>query len=125
MMKAVATRSSFRDACFCVFVLLILVCAATIPALAQSTASLTGIVTDASGAAVPNAKVTVTNKATGVSFNTQTDSDGAYLIPSLPIGVYDIEVTASCFQKALVSKLVTPVSTYVTRTTPLNISGIS
>src|SRR5438132_6448200 len=82
MMKAVATRSSFRDACFCVFVLLILVCAATIPALAQSTASLTGIVTDASGAAVPNAKVTVTNKATGVSFNTQTDSAGAYLIRS-------------------------------------------
>jgi len=125
MMKAVATRSSFRDACFCVFVLLILVCAATIPALAQSTASLTGIVTDASGAAVPNAKVTVTNKATGVSFNTQTDSAGAYLIPSLPIGVYDIEVTASGFQKALVTDLDLPVATSVTRNVQLRIGETS
>src|SRR6266566_929517 len=125
MMKAVATRSSFRDACFCVFVLLILVCAATIPALAQSTASLTGIVTDASGAAVPNAKVTVTNKATGVSFNTQTDSAGAYLIPSLPIGVYDIEVTASGFQKAVVGDLDLPVATSVTRNVQLKIGETS
>src|SRR6266480_2234593 len=125
MMKAVATRSSFRDACFCVFVLLILVCAATIPALAQSTASLTGIVTDASGAAVPNAKVTVTNKATGVSFTTQTDSAGAYLIPSLPIGVYDIEVTASGFQKALVTDLDLPVATSVTRNVQLRIGETS
>jgi len=125
MMKADATGSSFRDACFCVFVLLILVCAATIPALAQSTASLTGIVTDASGAAVPNAKVTVTNKATGVSFNTQTDSAGAYLIPSLPIGVYDIEVTASGFQKALVTDLDLPVATSVTRNVQLRIGETS
>ena len=101
MMKAVATRSSFRDACFCVFVLLILVCAATIPALAQSTASLTGIVTDASGAAVPNAKVTVTNKATGVSFNTQTDSAGAYLERSraLAVAVGDIRVEANAISE--------------------------
>jgi len=105
--------------------LLILVCAATIPALAQSTASLTGIVTDASGAAVPNAKVTVTNKATGVSFNTQTDSAGAYLIPSLPIGVYDIEVTASGFQKALVTDLDLPVATSVTRNVQLRIGETS
>jgi len=105
--------------------LLILVCAATIPALAQSTASLTGIVTDASGAAVPHAKVTVTNKATGVSFNTQTDSAGAYLIPSLPIGVYDIEVTASGFQKALVTDLDLPVATSVTRNVQLRIGETS
>jgi len=125
MMKAVATRSSFRDACVCVLVLLILVCAATIPALAQSTASLTGIVTDGSGAAVPNAKVTVTNKATGVSFNTQTDSAGAYLVPSLPIGVYDIEVTASGFQKAVVTDLGLPVATSVTRNVQLRIGETS
>jgi hypothetical protein len=125
MMKAVATRSSFRDACVCVLVLLILVCAATIPALAQSTASLTGIVTDGSGAAVPNAKVTVTNKATGVSFNTQTDSAGAYLVPSLPIGVYDIEVTASGFQKAVVTDLDLPVATSVTGNVQLRIGETS
>jgi hypothetical protein len=66
-MKAVATRSLFRAVCVWVFFLFILVCAGAIPAKGQSTASLTGVVTDASGAAVPNAKVAVTNKATGVS----------------------------------------------------------
>src|SRR6516164_3753870 len=104
-MKAVATRSLFRAVCVWVFFLFILVCAGAIPAKGQSTASLTGVVTDASGAAVPNAKVAVTNKATGVSLNTQTDTAGAYLFPFLPIGVYDIEVTASGFQKAVVTDL--------------------
>jgi Carboxypeptidase regulatory-like domain len=124
-MKAVATRSWFRAACVCVFFLLILVCAGAIPAIAQSTASLTGVVTDATGAMVPNARVAVTNKATGVSLNTQTDSAGAYLFPFLPIGVYDIEVTVSGFQKAVVTDLALPVATSVTRNVQLKIGETS
>ena len=124
-MKAVATRSLFRAVCVWVFFLFILVCAVAIPAIAQSTASLTGVITDASGAAVPNAKVAVTNKATGVSLNTQTDTAGAYLFPFLPIGVYDIEVTASGFQKAVVTDLALPVATSVTRNVQLKIGETS
>src|SRR6266705_5973183 len=124
-MKGVATRSSFRDVCVCVFFSLILVCAVAIPALAQSTASLTGVVTDATAGAVPNAKVRVTNKATGVSLTTQTDSAGDYLFPSLPIGIYDIEVTASGFQKAVVGDLDLPVATSVTRNVQLKIGETS
>jgi hypothetical protein len=55
-------------------------------ALAQSTASLSGTVSDPTGAAIPGATVAVRNLATGVEFKTQTDSAGAYLFPTLLIG---------------------------------------
>ena len=45
------------------------------PALAQSTATLQGTVTDPKGAVMPNAKVTVRNQATRIERTTQTDSD--------------------------------------------------
>lgn len=70
---------------------------------AQSTASLSGTVTDATGAAVPNAKVVARSQATGVESTTQTDGSGAYLFSSLPIGSYRIEVTAPGFQKGAVT----------------------
>ena len=73
-------------------------------AWAQSTASLNGTVTDTSGAVVPNARVSVTNQGTGVVSVSQTDASGAYLFPSLPIGVYRIEVTAPSFQSAVIGK---------------------
>jgi Carboxypeptidase regulatory-like domain len=122
-MKAVATRASFRNTC--VFVLLILVCALAASTMAQSTASLTGVVTDATGATVPNAKLTLINQATGVSSNSQTDSTGTYLFPSLPIGTYRMEVTAAGFQKAVVIDIELPVATSVTRNVPLKIGEAS
>src|SRR5207302_2656051 len=125
LMRAVVTRLSLRNACVCTFLSALLFCVLVIPAVAQSTASLNGVVTDATGAAVPNAKVTVTNKATGVSSTSQTDSAGAYLFPSLPIGVYNIGVTASGFQKAVVTDLDLPVATSVTRNVQLKIGEAS
>jgi hypothetical protein len=56
-------------------------------AFAQSTAVLNGTVTDATGAAVPNARVVATNQATGVESATQTDMAGAYLFPFLEFTV--------------------------------------
>jgi carboxypeptidase family protein len=120
-MQVVANRSLLRNVCVSVFFSALLLCAFVIPVMAQSTASVNGIVTDASGAAVPNAKVTATNQATGVSSTTQTDSAGAYLFPSLLIGIYRIEVTASGFQKAVVSNLNLPVATSVTQNVQLKI----
>src|SRR5882762_5539562 len=88
-------------------------------ALAQSTASLNGTVTDATGAAVPNAKVVATNQATGVESATQTDTAGAYLFPSLPIGIYRIQVRAPGFQSALVANLKLEVATAATQSIQL------
>ncbi|MGB4783368.1 MAG: carboxypeptidase-like regulatory domain-containing protein, partial [Candidatus Acidiferrum sp.] len=72
---------------------------------AQSTAVLSGTVTDASGAAVPNARVVATNQATSVESATQTDTAGAYLFPSLPIGIYRLTVSGTNFQTAVVTDL--------------------
>jgi carboxypeptidase family protein len=93
------------------------------PVYAQSTASLNGTVTDATGAAVPNAKVRATNQATGVESTTQSDAAGAYLFPALPIGVYRIEVTAPSFQTAAISNLKLEVATSVTQNVQLKVGA--
>src|SRR5215469_9595839 len=49
----------------------------------QFTSSMEGLVTDATGAAIPGATVTLVNNATGVKMNVATTSAGYYLFPSL------------------------------------------
>src|SRR5450432_2167363 len=61
---------------------------------AQSTGTIQGTVTDPSGAAVPNAPVTINNASTGEQRSTATDSSGIYLVPSLPVGTYRVSVKA-------------------------------
>jgi hypothetical protein len=63
-------------------------------------ASVLGYVRDASGAAIPNANVTLTNVATGISQIKQTDGEGKYEFPSVPIGNYQILAEAQGFDKA-------------------------
>src|SRR6185369_6374707 len=70
---------------------------ATSPALAQSTATLQGTVTDAKGAVLPNATVVVRNRSTSAERTTQTDSDGNYQLAALPVGVYSVEVRVQGF----------------------------
>ncbi len=90
-------------------------------ALAQSTASLSGVVTDASGAAVPGARVVATNQATGVESPTQTDTAGAYLFPSLPIGLYRLSVSGTSFQTSVVTDLKLQVASTLTHDVQLKI----
>ena len=107
---------------FSFFLLLVMLFTCFTPAaLAQSTASLNGTITDATGAVVPNAKVVATNQATGVESATQTDTEGGYLFPSLPIGIYRIQVTASSFQTAVVSNLKLDVATAVAQNIQLKV----
>src|ERR1700730_6323132 len=71
-----------------------------IATLAQvSTASLTGLVTDQSGAVVPNVKMTLTLKATNTEHSTTTDQTGYYSFPSVPIGDYLITADISGFRR--------------------------
>ncbi len=64
----------------------------------QTTATIVGNVTDASGAVVVGAKVTATNKATNTVRATVTDSSGQYSLPSLPTGTYSLSVEMAGFQ---------------------------
>ncbi len=105
----------------CFFSLLSLLSGLDSTALAQSTASLSGMVTDASGAVVPNAAVTATNQGTGVASVTQVDNSGAYLFPALPIGMYRIEVSAANFQTAEISNLKLEVATSMTQNVQLRV----
>ena len=66
---------------------------------AQDRGTITGTVTDASGAAVPGASVTVTNPATGLSQTTVTGSDGTYSLVYLPVGKYSVAVEKQGFKK--------------------------
>jgi len=68
-------------------------------AWAQDTASLTGTVTDPSGAAVPNAQIEVKNAEHGINRTGTSNGSGDYLFASLPIGSYNLIVTAQGFKK--------------------------
>src|SRR5947208_1744847 len=72
---------------------------------AQSTATLTGIVTDATGAFVPNATVTAKNLGTGEERSVRTDESGSYVIASLPVGRYRVESRSQGMQPIAVSDL--------------------
>jgi Carboxypeptidase regulatory-like domain len=88
------------------------------PLSAQSagTGSLTGTVTDASGAVIPNARVTATNAGTGQSYTATTSTDGAYRFSLLPPGKYNVKFAAPQFKP--VQSLAATVN--VTETTVLN-----
>lgn len=79
-----------------VFVMLLAISA---PGFAQSErARIIGTVTDPQGAVIPNAKVTVTNQATGVETKSTTDGEGRYQALELPIGSYKVKVEHEGFK---------------------------
>ena len=82
---------------FTIFCLLLLFAGAAEAQL--STASLFGIVTDPTGAAIPKASITVTQTETGFSRTLDSKADGAYRADFLPVGPYTVVVTAPGFEK--------------------------
>ena len=70
-------------------------------AYAQVSASLSGIVTDPSGAPVPAAAVTAKNLETAAVRNAVTDDGGRYQVLALSVGQYEVRVTKSSFQEEI------------------------
>jgi hypothetical protein len=68
-------------------------------------ATLTGVVTDPSGANVAGAKVTLTDAASGSARTTTTDGQGYYTFASVPVGSYKLSIAASGFQTYNVSDI--------------------
>jgi hypothetical protein len=67
----------------------------------QALSSLTGVITDSSGAAVPGAQVSASNLETGAERSTQSNDEGLYTIPSLPPGNYQVAVSKDGFRSAV------------------------
>ena len=73
---------------------------AAVPAWSQSyTAAVRGQVTDTSGAAIPSAKVVITESERNVQHATTTDESGRYVVTALPPGSYNLMVEAQGFKK--------------------------
>ncbi len=83
--------------------LFVLLSSAVRPAFAQSSVagSINGIITDSSGAVIPNANITVTNTGTQQVVKTTTNASGYYTAPNLPSGDYDVRVEKEGFEACL------------------------
>ena len=80
--------------------------------------TITGTVTDAQGAAVPNAQITIIEDATGLSYDARSNESGTYSRPLLKAGTYTVTIEATGFQKSQQKNVIVQPST----PTPVNIS---
>ncbi|PYU86933.1 MAG: hypothetical protein DMG08_28980, partial [Acidobacteria bacterium] len=71
--------------------------------------TITGSVTDPSGAVIVGAKVTATNTATRAGIETTTTSAGNYTIPVLQVGTYEVTVEQTGFKKAVLTGVIVQV----------------
>ncbi|MDE3180617.1 MAG: TonB-dependent receptor, partial [Acidobacteriota bacterium] len=66
-----------------------------------ATGLITGVVTDASGAVIPQVAVTIKNQGTGMTWSATTSSAGKYTVTALPVGVYTITASRQGFRSAV------------------------
>ena len=83
-----------------------MICTLAVSAWSQQvTATITGRVTDPTGAAVSGAKVTATSVERGIPYTATTNSEGYYNLPNLLVGTYNVKVEATGFQTATQSNV--------------------
>jgi len=116
---------SKRTKPFIPFLLLVAALLATSPALAQSTATLQGTVTDSKGAVVPNATVLLKNKNTSSERTTQTDTDGNYQFAALPVGLYSVEVRVEGFKTQVADQVTIEVAKTVIQNFQMEVGAIT
>src|SRR5579863_7887746 len=98
MNRVWGARKLLKGACFFFSWLVLLVLSVSAQV---DRGAIAGRITDPSGAAVPKATVTVTNKATGVSVTTPVNDSGEYQAVALIPGIYSVKVNAQGFETAV------------------------
>lgn len=89
------------------------------------TGGVAGTIKDPAGALVPNALITLTNDATGVSQKTQSSSGGAYVFNAVPVGTYTLKVEANGFKTSMASGIIVHVQNVVTVDVSLNVGAVN
>ncbi len=95
--RTLRLQASVPKICSVLFCFVLLAAASGVAYAQLTTADLIGTVTDASGAVIGGASVTIVNTATGVSRSTTTSSGGDYGFSSLDVGSYNLTVKAKGF----------------------------
>ncbi|MDE3167519.1 MAG: carboxypeptidase regulatory-like domain-containing protein, partial [Acidobacteriota bacterium] len=90
-----------------------------------STSQVSGLVQDQSGAAVPNAEVTLTQTDTALARSTVTGTDGTYVLPNLPVGPYRLSVSKTGFKSAVRSGIVLQVASNPVINITMEVGAIS
>jgi hypothetical protein len=93
--QTITERGKVSALVFCFVILSLLI---SIPALSEANSlSLSGTISDASGKAIPNARISVKNLDTGQMVTTQSDAAGAYMVSDLAPGDYEVSASADGF----------------------------
>ena len=114
---------SIRSLKVCVFALLF----SAVASWAQSTgmSQISGTVQDSSGSSVPGAAIRVTQTETGAVRTTQSGNDGAYVLPSLVVGAYQLQVSKDGFSSYVQSGIVLQVNSNPIINVSLKLGSIS
>lgn len=97
-----------------------------LPAFAQGDrGAITGLITDAAGAVVPNVEVIATQISTNTNFKSVTTPVGIYRIPSLPPGTYRVTATLKGFKKEVVEPVEVATASVVTANLQLQVGAAS
>jgi hypothetical protein len=98
----------------------------SLPLLCQDiTGGILGTVTDSSGKLIPRAAVTIANQQTGIAFQRLTDASGEYSVSQLPVGNYQVTISAAGFQTAITSGITVSVGMNVRVDSKLTVGSVS
>ena len=97
----------------------------TILAWSSITGSISGVVTDPSGAVISDAKVVATNTQTGVKASVTTDAKGFYSLPVLAVGTYDLQISQIGFKSYTRTGLVIDANSALRVDAPLTLGTIN
>ena len=84
----------------CAFVALLMACIPSMAKAQSGAGSVTGLVTDETGGALPGVTITATNQATSVDYTAVSNAAGNYTIEALPVGTYLVKAAISGFRTA-------------------------
>ncbi|MBI4444009.1 MAG: TonB-dependent receptor [Acidobacteria bacterium] len=105
--------------------LFVFLCAASVSFAQMSTGTISGTVSDATGAVVPGATVTVKNVDTGLTRNLEANERGRFVAPQLPVGSFEITATSQGFQTEVRRGITLAVGQEVVVSFVLNVGSVT